>query len=191
MSFSIGQNFFKDMLHYTDENSKEDHKVQNAFALQGRACEYFKNNQYPTLYKSQKFSGNVTIDGKPSALGGQINHNESGSGNVPGSGICTPEFPFWNFTKPDKSNKKEEYKNSYGDESDKFEFYNKEHFGKSVNDGNNNKKTNTEMWIIISIIVIVLLILSYFFFIRKNKVNTFTRVPIVTNVTGVSKSPFM
>jgi hypothetical protein len=93
MAYSIGQNFFEDILQYSDKNSKDT--TETAYELQARLGIFFKNNGGPTLLKSEKYSGEVGLNGKKEPLGGPINFARNGYGNAPGTPFLSSEFPFW------------------------------------------------------------------------------------------------
>lgn len=95
MAYSIGENFFKDMLKNTGNGNSND----TAYQLQARLGIYFKNNGGSTLLKSQKYSGQVGLKGENEPLGGPINLRVSGSGNAPGTPFLSQEFPFWDCNK--------------------------------------------------------------------------------------------
>ena len=95
MAFSLGQSFFQDLLHYSDKHAQDNKELETTFALQSRAGSLFKNNTFPTLYKSQQHSGMTNNDGEKNPLGGPINRLVSGTNNLPGTGICSDEFDFW------------------------------------------------------------------------------------------------
>lgn len=95
MAFSYGQSFFQDLLHYSDKHAQDNKELETTFALQSRAADFFKNNPFPTLYKSQRYSGMMNNEGVKNPLGGPINRLVSGTNNLPGTGICSDEFDFW------------------------------------------------------------------------------------------------
>lgn len=95
MAFSYGQSFFQDLLHYSDKHAQDNKELETTYALQSRAADFFKNNTFPTLYKSQQYSGMMNNEGEKNPLGGPINRLVSGTNNLPGTGICPDEFDFW------------------------------------------------------------------------------------------------
>lgn len=95
MAFSYGQSFFQDLLHYSDKHAQDNKELETTFALQSRAADFFKNNPFPILYKSQRYSGMMNNEGEKNPLGGPINRLVSGTNNLPGTGICSDEFDFW------------------------------------------------------------------------------------------------
>ena len=149
-SFSIGQNFFKDLLQYSDKHVKENEQISTTVALQARAASYFKNNTYPTLRKSQQYSGMVDNEGK-NPLGGKIDYKLSGTNNIPSIGICSDEFDFWgkNTVPKPKLHKNVNFTHDI-----------KENFGNNLVNIKENFGNETDMWWIILIIVLVILFIG-------------------------------
>jgi len=103
MTFSYGQDFYNDLLKFSDHHSKDDQKaIETAYELQSRLQNYWKNNAFEVLKKSEKYSGNVDLNGHKSALGGDLNPFISGINNAPGTPAEASEFPFWSLN--DKGN---------------------------------------------------------------------------------------
>ena len=96
MVFSLGQDFYGNLLNFSTENTDNDQDaIKQNFKLQLRLSDFFRNNQFQTLYNSQLYSGEKTYLDQPAALGGPINPNVGGATNIPGLGIFADEFPFW------------------------------------------------------------------------------------------------
>lgn len=114
MTFSIGQNFFNDLLESSD---KRTHNDQNAISLtyekQKRLNNFWINNDIPVLLKSKQFAGMVDLLGNTEPLGGHINLQRCGARNAPGTCKhgCPDEYPFWGTTKENNSDKKENFEN--------------------------------------------------------------------------------
>ena len=164
MAFSSGQSFFQDLLHYSDEHANDGKELEVTFALQARAADFFKNNTFPILKKSQTFSG-MNTNGKKEPLGGPINMNVSGTNNLPGTGICGPEFDFWGkSTGPAKkeiiqeqNNIIEEYTNV--DTEPINNFHMKEHFTENFN--------GWDFSLVVSILIILLIVGTLIYMISK------------------------
>ena len=96
MVFSLGQDFYGNLLNFSTENTDNDQDaIKQNLNLQLRLSNFYRNNQFQTLYNSQLYSGEKTYLGQPAALGGPINPNVGGATNIPGLGIFADEFPFW------------------------------------------------------------------------------------------------
>ena len=55
---SIGQDFYNDLLNYTNKNTSNDNNsIETSYELQKRLAYFWKHNDLPVLLKSQKFSG--------------------------------------------------------------------------------------------------------------------------------------
>jgi len=164
MAFSQGQSFFQDLLNYSDKHSGNSNELQTTFALQARAADFFKNNQFPILDKSQKFSGMMDNNGHKNPLGGPINKLVSGTNNLPGTGICSDEFDFWNENKvPSHKNDNLEKQN------DIVERYTntptiRENFQENFQE---NFGGNDTWWIILIIVVILLVLVSGYYMYKR------------------------
>ena len=161
---SIGQNFFKDLLHYTNDKTQTDKdSIQTDYELQKRLSDFWKNNDKPTLLKSQKYSGEVLLN-KAVPLGGPLNLSEE----------CQDEFPYWsiggNQTNSDIINENEN-ENENDNENDNSDINNnvnentKEHFTQNIYGVKENFNGNTTTVIIV--VILIILLLSIMFFIRK------------------------
>ena len=107
MAFSIGQNFFNDLLDYSNNGQSSDN-MDTVVALQARLSQFYKNNPGQVLTKSMKFSGEENSLGEKVPLGGQIIYSKSNIGNAQGSNFYSKEFDFWNCEMgKDSENKKE------------------------------------------------------------------------------------
>jgi hypothetical protein len=162
---SFGQNYFKDLLNYSDNKTENDTKaIKQNYQLQRRLTDYFANNDKVQLLKSQKFSGEVNLNGDKTPLGGPIDWNLSGIRNVPSNKGCTEEFPFWSFNNKEGNKQKlnkvvtskpiEEQKKSVENftNNEKFTVFNqKEHF----------EWKQDWTWIIITLIVALILFLIF------------------------------
>jgi hypothetical protein len=114
MTFSIGQNFFNDLLESSDKRTHNDQKaIELTYLLEKRLCNFWKNNDKPVLLKSKEFSGMKNLLGEPVPLGGEINWQECGIDNAPGSCKhgCSDEYPFWGSVKENEIDKKENFEN--------------------------------------------------------------------------------
>jgi len=114
MTFSIGQNFFNDLLESSDKRTHNDQKaIEQTYQLQLRLDRFWKNNDKPVLLKSKQHSGMTDLLGNSEPLGGGINWQRCGIDNAPGSCIngCPDEYAFWGTTKENKEDKKENFEN--------------------------------------------------------------------------------
>lgn len=169
MTFSYGNNFFDDLLNYSDKTTKDDDKsLKQTYELQQRLNNFWANNSLPTLLKSQKFSGETDITGKEkSPLGGSINPLRPGIRNAPGTPACSDEFDFWNLN--DKKHHKKEENNQ-----EDFEIVNnetntetKENFTNQNIEYMSNISVPLYVWIIIILVVLLVLILVFFHYYKK------------------------
>ena len=114
MTFSIGQNFFNDLLESSDKRTHNDQKaIEQTYLKQKRLNDFWVNNDIPVLLNSKEFGGMHDLFGKPEPLGGHINWFRCGARNAPGSCIhgCPNEYPFWGTTKENKQDQKENFEN--------------------------------------------------------------------------------
>lgn len=116
MTFSIGQNFNKDLLEYSDKQTKHhdsEKAIKLTYDLQYRLAHYFQNNDKEILLKSQKNSGMKDEYGKNVPLGGEINFLRHGPDNLSGTckGLICNEFPFWGTLNEKKTDDKEDKEN--------------------------------------------------------------------------------
>lgn len=175
MSSFYGQNYFKDLLHYSDDHTLNDNAaIEQNYQLQRRLTDFFANNDKVQLLKSQKYSGEVNLLGDKSPLGGPINWNLNGIRNVPNLNDhgCPSEFLFWNFKKENN----EDTKNSAKSQQQKpLNAVNKPKpiqqknlvntFTDNNSNNNSNKKNN--LWFIILIIVVPILIFLIIYYLSK------------------------
>lgn len=170
MTFSIGQNFFNDLLKSSDKRTHNDQKaISQTYHLQERLNYFWKNNDKPVLLQSQKYSGMSDLAGKSEPLGGHINWHQCGITNAPGSCTngCPDEYPFWGTIKniPNKNpgiviGSKETTQQSPKQKLNKKVDF-KENF--TVFDNREDFSSNTTIWtivIIVSIITILIVILT-------------------------------
>ena len=119
MTFSIGQNFFNELLESGNKIAHNNDKksLSVTYELQKRMATYWKNNDKPVLLKSKQHSGMTDLLGHSEPLGGSINWQRCGTDNAVGSCIhgCPDEYPFWGTTKENKieneKDKKENFEN--------------------------------------------------------------------------------
>jgi hypothetical protein len=179
MTFSIGQNFFNDLLKSSDKRTHNDQKaIEQTAQLQQRLNDFWKNNNKPVLLKSKKVSGMRDLLGNSEPLGGHINWQLCGITNLPHSckDGCPDEYPFWGTTEVKKEiniNQKENFEEineavEQPEIIEKFTMsdvpglnYGKENFGIS----------NKTSIIIIVLIVVLLLGLCGLIFLNRNKNN--------------------
>jgi len=168
---SIGQDFQNDLLHYTNTiSSNDDNSIEISYELQKRLADYWKNNNLPVLLKSQKFSGEVSLNNKPEPLGGPINWNAES---------CTDEFPFWSLGKKSNNENKNKNKNENKNEINKQlnNTYHSNHDNRDNHD-NQGKEHFTPIGVkeefnggntifIISMILLVILLISTIFILSK------------------------
>ena len=98
MVFSIGQNFFKDLLKSSDKVTHNDQTAtEQTYLKQKRLNDYWVNNDLPVLLKSKKYGGITDLLGESEPLGGHINLHMRGARNAPGihDNGCPSEYPFW------------------------------------------------------------------------------------------------
>ena len=158
MTFSYGQDFYNDLLKYSDHHSKDDQKaIEIAYELQSRLQNYWKNNAFEALKKSEKYSGNVDLNGHKSALGGDLNPFISGINNAPSTPAEASEFPFWSLN--DKGNiintKKNNTQSNMQINNNNNNNNNKEYLtdtGKNSDDGKNDQ---IYIWIMGIIIIFI------------------------------------
>ena len=173
MTYSYGQNIFRDLLKYSDTHAPNE-PIKTAYALQARLGSYFKDNPAATLYNSQKFSGMTNNNqlGGPinklsfsgitnsnsykNPLGGPINTSISGTNNIPTVGLCSDEFNFWNFNNNNKENIKLNNQENMINLTNNIIKQNDliENFNNTENFGNIEYFGDTKTWWIILIIVI-------------------------------------
>lgn len=156
MTFSYGQDFYNDLLKYSDHHSKDDQQaIETAYELQSRLQNYWKNNAFEALKKSEKYSGNVDLNGHKSALGGDLNPFISGINNAPGTPAEASEFPFWSLDdKGEIVNKKKNTQSNMQINNNNTN-NNKEYLTDTKNNSNNNKNDQLYMWIMGIIIVFI------------------------------------
>ena len=173
----FGQNYFKDLLHYSDEHTLNDNAaIEQNYQLQRRLTDFFANNDKVQLLKSQKYSGEVNLLGDKSPLGGPIDWNLNGIRNVPNlnDNGCPPEFPFWNFKKENNENTKNSAKSQQPKKPLNAANTPKPIQQKNLvntfndNNSNNNNKKNNRWWIIL-IIVVPILIFFIIYYLSKPK----------------------
>jgi len=173
MTFSIGQNFFNDLLESSDKRTHNDQKaIEQTYLLQKRLNDFWVNNDIPVLLKSKEFGGMVDLLDNPEPLGGHINWQRCGARNAPGSCKhgCPDEYQFWGTTKENKSeikiDKKENFENinEVVEQPEIIENFtvdnvigHKENFSGT---------TSMTLWIVL-IVVIVLGLGGYLFFMRN------------------------
>jgi hypothetical protein len=164
---SVGQNYYKDLLNFSDKHSKNDQDaIKMDYALQKRLSDYFKNNSAPTLLFSKEYSGMID-DGIKQPLGGPINQLRDGPDNIVGSGFCSQEFEFWDFDKkkPNNIEKQNEIIEKFTNED-----YNNEIKENFINEGiQENFDGNTTIPIIIGISVFIIVMLMLFFLLKGKK----------------------
>lgn len=178
MTFSIGQNFFNDLLKSSDKitNYKNPEKaIKLTYDLQVRLADFWKNNDKPLLLKSQLHSGNVDLAGNETPLGGSINFNLCGITNDPNSckDGCPTEYPFWGTPKEEhkiKDNKQENFENINSNNNqniieqpqivENFTLDNTENF-------EDNDNTINIILIILTVIIVIFLILGIYLYIRN------------------------
>ena len=176
MTFSIGQNFNKDLLEYSDKQTKHNDSekaIKLTYDLQYRLAHYFQNNDKEILLKSQKNSGMKDEYGKNVPLGGEINFLRHGPDNLSGTckGLICNEFPFWgtlNDKKTDYQEDQEDQENTIDqpqlmDQPELIENFTmlgqKEHL-----DGKNSKT----LMIVIIVVLILLALLGGFILYKKS-----------------------
>lgn len=172
MTFSIGQNFFNDLLESSDKITNNDQKaISLTYEKQKRLNDFWVNNDIPVLLKSKEFGGMVDLLGKPEPLGGHINNLICGARNAPGSCIngCPDEYPFWGTTKENKQDQKENFEN-INEAIEQPEII--ENFTVDNVIGYKENFMSGNMSIIVWIVLILVLVLGvggFLFFTRNNK----------------------
>lgn len=177
MTFSIGQNFFKDLLESsnkrTDYNDKKS--ITHSYQLVKRLQDFYVNNNMPILLKSEKYSGMKDLLGETEPLGGHINFRRCGARNAPGS--CIDGFPdeynFWGNIISKQENSKDKKKQDNSNEKINENFNNIieqpkliENF--SIVDHKENFDGNNKVIIIIIIIILIILITFFIYFKHKS-----------------------
>ena len=163
---SLGQDFYNDLLNYTNENSlNNNNSIETSYELQKRLADFWKNNGLPTLVKSQKYSGETSLYNKSEPLGGPINLTEEHN---------TDEFPFWSMKDTShKSNTNETIKTSKSidnrNETSKSidNNYQKENFTPVEVKEEFNEEGGNIIFIIVMIFIILLLISTLFVLSKK------------------------
>jgi len=172
MTFSIGQNFFNDLLESSDKRTHNDQKaIEQTYLKQKRLNDFWVNNDIPVLLKSKEFGGMHDMFGKPEPLGGHINWLRCGARNAPGSCIhgCPDEYPFWGTTKENKQDQKENFEN-INEAVEQPEIIEKFTVDDVIGQKENFSGTTSMILWIVLIVVLVLGLGGYLFFTRnKNK----------------------
>ena len=171
MTFSIGQNFFNDLLESSDKRTHNDQKaIEQTYLKQKRLNDFWVNNDIPVLLKSKEFGGMVDLLGNAEPLGGHINWLRCGARNAPGSCKygCPDEYAFWGTTKENKEDKKENFEN-INEAVEQPEIIEKFTVDEVIGHKENFSGTTTILCIVL-IVVLVLGIGGFLFFIRnKNR----------------------
>lgn len=175
----LAKNYFHDLLAYTTAHTKNDEDaIKMERELQFRLANFFQNNPTPTLLFSEKYSGIINNNQNKEPLGGPINKLIAGSNNIPTSGYCPDEFPFFNFA---EKNNKTDQKTSQDTNNEEIENQNDlvEHFT-NENFVDTQIKENfdgsTIIPIIIGVVVIIIVLLGLFFILKKSP-----KIPPITN----------
>lgn len=171
---SLATNYFNDLLHYTNAHTKNDEDaIKMERELQFRLANFFQDNPTPTLLFSQKFSGDINNNLQKEPLGGFINPLVSGTNNIPTSGNCPDEFPFWTFAeKNNKTDNKTEQDTNYDNneeienQPDLVEHFTNENFVDTQI--KENFDGSTFIPIIIGVVVIIIVLLGLFFILKKS-----------------------
>ena len=168
MTFSLGQDFFNELLKSSDKRTHNDEKaISQTYHLQERLNYFWKNNDKPVLLQSQKYSGMSDLAGKSEPLGGQINWQQCGITNAPGSctGGCSDEYPFWGPVTHTKQNpgivldsKEKTIGKKLNDKENFTVLHNKENF--NIDKKENFNGTDPMVWIIIILVAIVTIIIG-------------------------------
>lgn len=167
---SLAKNYFHDLLDYTTAHTKNDEDaIKMERELQFRLANFFQDNPTPTLLFSQKYSGDVNNNQQKEPLGGPINPLRAGPNNIPTSGYCSDEFPFWNFAEKNKTGQNtgqdtnnEEIEN----QNDLVEHFTNENFVDTQI--KENFDGSTVIPIIIGVVVIIIVLLGLFFILKKS-----------------------
>ena len=170
MTFSIGQNFFNDLLESSDKRTHNDQKaIKQTYDLQKRLNDFWINNDIPVLLKSKKFAGMNNVVGDSEPLGGSINLQRCGARNAPGSCIhgCPDEYPFWGTTKENKQDHKENFEN-INEAVEQPEIIEKFTVDNVIGQKENFSGTTSMILWIVLIVVLVLSLGGYLFFTRNN-----------------------
>ena len=171
MAFSIGQNFFNDLLKSSDKTTiNSDNAINETYLKQKRLNDFWVNNDIPVLLKSKKFSGMKDFNGESEPLGGHINWSRDGARNAPGSckNGCCSEYPFWGSTNNNIVKNKENKENK--ENFIETNLNNKEYLTETSN--NNDTLQGTIPWIVI--IILILLMLFFTFIVNVKGKNTYT-----------------
>ena len=175
MTFSIGQNFFNELLESSDKITHNDKKaIEQTYLKQKRLNDFWVNNDIPVLLKSREFGGMVDLLGKPEPLGGDINWQRCGARNALGSCIhgCPDEYPFWGTTKENKEDKKENKKENFENINkavEQPEIIEKFTVDEVIGHKENFSGTTSMILWIVLIVVLLGLGLGGFLFFRRNK----------------------
>ena len=171
MTFSVGQNFFNDLLQSSDERTHNDQKaIEQTYLKQKRLNDFWVNNDIPVLLKSKEFGGMVDLFGNAEPLGGHINWLRCGARNAPGLGkyCCPDEYPFWGTTTETKPEKKENFENT-NKIVEQPEIIEKFTVDNVINNKENFSSNNTSItFTIILIIALVIGLGVYLYYINKN-----------------------
>ena len=172
MTFSIGQNFFNDLLESSDKRTHNDQKaIEQTYLKQKRLNDFWVNNDIPVLLKSKEFGGMVDLLGNTEPLGGHINWLRCGARNAPHSceNGCPDEYLFWGTTKENKQDHKENFEN-INEAVEQPEIIEKFTVNDVIGQKENFSGTTSMILWIILIVVLVLGLGGYLFFTRnKNK----------------------
>ena len=169
---SLANNYFHDLLDYTTAHTKNDEDaIKMERELQFRLANFFQDNPTPTLLFSQKYSGDVNNNLQKEPLGGPINPLRAGPNNIPTSGYCPDEFPFWNFAEKEhkKENKQDHGTNNdeeIENQNDLVEHFTNENFVDTQI--KENFDGSTVIPIIIGVLVIIIVLLGLFFILKKS-----------------------
>jgi hypothetical protein len=174
MTFSIGQNFFNDLLQSSEKTTHNDEKaIEQTYQKQIRLNDFWVNNGIPVLLKSKEYSGMVDLLGKQEPSGGQINWQRCGARNAPGSCVngCPDEYAFWGSTndisKKTDMLKKENFENKVLEQPKLVEKF-------TVNDIVGHKENfsgKTSMTLFVVLIVLLVVGLGGYLFLTRNNIN--------------------
>jgi len=175
MTFSIGQNFFKNLLESSDKRTHNDKKaIEQTYLKQKRLNDFWVHNDIPVLLKSKEFGGMVDLVGNSEPLGGHINWQRCGARNAPGSCIhgCPDEYPFWGTTKENNSEIKKDKKENFENVNEAVEqpeiiekFTVDEVIGHKENFMSG--ETSIIVWIVLIVVLVVLGVGGFLFFTRN------------------------